>query len=86
MSMLSLGIPPQGTSIGKGYPKMTPYTVMVSRPYPGVTPSPPLGGRWGDLTDTKSMLLLLMVHKRAGRQVDSKLRALDSLAESLPIG
>ena len=61
---------------------------MVSRPYPEVTPSPypPLGGRWDDLVVTKSMLLLLMVRERSVRQVDSKLRAVYSLAESLLIG
>ena len=61
---------------------------MMSRPYPDVIPPlpPPLGEQWGDLAATKSMLLLLMVRERSGRQVDSKLRAVDSLAESLPIG
>ena len=41
---LYLGIPPQGTSIGHGYPKMTPYTVLVSCPYPDFPPPLPWGG------------------------------------------
>ena len=67
---------------------MTSCTVMVSHPYPDVIPppSPPLGDRWDDLAATKSMLLLLMLRGQAGHQVDSKLRAVESLAESLPIG
>ena len=47
---LSIGIPPQGTSLGQGYPKMTPYTVLVSRPYTDPPPpshSPLIGGAVG---------------------------------------
>ena len=51
MSILSLGISPQGASIGQGWTEITPFTVLVSFPYPGFLypPPPPSGGRWGYL-------------------------------------
>ena len=63
---------------------MTPCTMLVSRPYPN--PPPPLGGgRWGDLAAPNSVLPLTMGRKRPGGQVDSALRAMNPLVESLPI-
>ena len=63
---------------------MTPCTVLVSRPYPDAPPPP--GGAWGDLAVPNSVLLLSMRREQPGLQVDSALRAVDYLAESLPIG
>ena len=84
---LSLGIPPQGPSIGKWYPERTPYTVLVSCPYPDPPPPPPWGGgRWGGLSTPNSMLPLLMVCERHGLQVDSALRTIYPLVDYLPIG
>ena len=40
--MLSLGIPPQGTSIGQGFSERTPYTAPVSCPF--TVPPPSEGG------------------------------------------
>ena len=44
---LSLSIPPQGTSIGKGWSESTPYTSLVSHPYPDFLLLPPSGGEVG---------------------------------------
>ena len=64
---------------------MTPCTVLISRPYPGVLPPPLQGGRWGDFAVPNSVLSLSMGREQPGRQVDSALMAVDSMAESLPI-
>ena len=54
---------------------MTPYTVLVSLPYPypKFLP-PPLGRQWCGLSAPNSVLLLSMVRKRPGRKFDSALR------------
>ena len=82
---MSLGIHPQGTSIGKGYQEMAPYTALAYRPYTD-PPPPPQGGWWGGLNAPKYVLPLSMGHERTGCQVDSALSALYPLAEYLPIG
>ena len=61
--ILSIGIPPQGTSIGQGSSERTPYTVLVSRPY--LDP----GGWWGGLAAPNYMLPLLMGFERHGCKV-----------------
>ena len=83
MRTLSLSIPPMGTSIGQGYLEKTPCNVLVSHTY--TYPPPSLVGQWGDLDAPNSMLSLSMGCKRPDRQVDSTLRAVDSLEESIPI-
>ena len=67
---------------------MTPCTVLVYRTYPDVLLPLPSGGGgwWGDLAAPNSVLSLSMGRARPGRQVDSALRAVEYLVESLPIG
>ena len=63
---------------------MTPFTVLVSRPYPD--PPHPSGGQWGDLAAPNYVFSLLMGPDQPGRQVESTFGAMDPLEESLPIG
>ena len=61
--------------------------VLVSRPYPTPPPlTPPQGGRWGGLDAPNPVLLMSMGREQPGRQVESALREVDSLAEFLPMG
>ena len=75
MRMLSLNIPPQGTSIGQGWLESTPYTSYVSRTYLDFLP-PPFRGWWGVLAAPNSALLLPMVRNKPSHKVDSALRAI----------
>ena len=89
MRTLSPCIPPQGASIGKWYPEMTPCTFMVSHPYPNFlsTPPPyPSVGRWGGPAMPNSVLSLLMGSEQPSLQVKFALGEMDPLAESIPIG
>ena len=80
--LASLHREPQSRKDGqKGHP-----TALVSRNYLNFLPPPhPRGERLGVLSTPNSMLLLLMVCKWPGRKVESALRAMYSLSESLPI-
>ena len=71
---LSLGIPPQGTSIGQGWSERTPDNVLVYPPYLDPPPPPPGGGGWGGLAVTNFVLKLLMGCEIPDHKVNYALR------------
>ena len=60
---------------------------MVSHPYLGFLPPPPPGEdqRWGGLAAPTSVLPMPMGREQPGRKIDSALRAMYPLSDSLPI-
>ena len=85
MRTLSLGIPPQGTSIRQGWLESTPYNALGSRPPPD-PPPPPLGwGLWVGLALPNPVLPLPMGNEQPVHKVDSELKEMYPLLESIPI-